>query len=113
MLEVGRSRHERRGGRPEPLRVLRARVVLRRARLELEADEALIAYDPGVMTRLDHVGVARPDLGLGSVLVCDVEPAGLSDAHVPDLTAVCAHDGLHALGPFPARLERHAGSGGG
>jgi hypothetical protein len=38
-------------------------------RLELEADEALITYHPGVMTRLDHVSVARPDLGLGSVLV--------------------------------------------
>src|SRR5215218_3780947 len=91
---------------------LRARVVLGRARLELEADEGLISYHPGVMTRLDHVSVARPDLCLGSVLVCDMEPAGLSDAHVPDLAAVRAHDRLHALRPLPARLERHAGSGG-
>jgi len=55
--------------------------------------------------------VAGPDGGLGSVLVCDVHPAGLSDAHVPDLAAVGAHDRLHALRPLPARLERHAGSG--
>src|SRR5829696_9820505 len=101
MLEVGRSRHERRGGRPEPLRALRPGVLLRGARLELEADEALIAYHPGVMTRLDHVSVARRDLGLGSVLVRDVESAGLSDAHVPNLTAVRARDRLHTLRPFP------------
>src|SRR6187200_3022641 len=97
--------------RPTGSRCLRARVFLRRARFELEADESLVAYHPAVMPRLDHVSVARPDVGLGSVLVRDVEPAGLSDPHVPDLTAVRAHDRLHALRPPPARLERHAGSG--
>src|SRR5215218_7891229 len=93
-------------------RCLRARVFLRRACLELEADESLIAYHPPVMARLDHVSVARPDVGLGSVLVCAVEPAGLSDAHMPDLAAIGAHDRFHALRPLPPRLERHAGSGG-
>ena len=98
--------------RPTGSRYLRAGVFLRRARLELEADEGLLAYHPSVMARLDHVSVARPDVGLGSVLVRDVEPAGLSDTHVPDLAAVCAHDRLDALRPLPARLERHAGGGG-
>src|SRR6202008_1127106 len=92
-------------------RSLRARVFLRRARLELEADESLVAYHPPVMARFDHVSVARPDVGLGSVLVRDVEPAGLSDTHVPDLAAVGAHDRLGAPRPPPARLERHARSG--
>src|SRR5215211_6907378 len=90
---------------------LRARVFLRRARLKLEADEALIAYHPGVMPRLDHVSIASPDLALSPVLVCDVQSAGLNHAHVPDLAAVCARDGLHALRPLPARLECHAGGG--
>src|SRR5918994_2795591 len=94
-----------------PFAALRLRVFLRRARFELEADEALIAQHPRIMSRLDHVGIAGPNLGLGPVLVCDVEPAGLDNAHVPDLAAVRAHDRLHALRPLPARLECHPGGG--
>jgi hypothetical protein len=63
------------------------------------------------MTRLDQVAIAGSDFGLGPILVRDVEPAGLNDAHVPDLTAVRADDRLNALRPLPPRLERHAGGG--
>src|SRR5829696_6053337 len=63
------------------------------------------------MTWLDHICVARSDLGLSPVFVRDVKPAGLNDAHVPDLTAVRAYDRLNALRPLPTRRERHAGSG--
>ena len=52
------------------------------------------------MARLDHVGVARADIGLGSVLVGDVDAAGLGDADVPDLAAVGAHDRLLASDHF-------------
>jgi hypothetical protein len=63
------------------------------------------------MTGLDHVSIAGPDLSLGPVLVHDVEPAGLNNAHVSDLAAIRANDRLHALRPLPTRFECHAGMG--
>jgi hypothetical protein len=89
---------------------LAASVLLGRPRLEFEADEALVADDPGVMTWLDHIGVAGTHLGLGAVVMLDDQLAGLDDADVPNLAAVGTGDRLHALGPPPPRLERHAGS---
>src|SRR5207244_2578142 len=94
--------------RARPARLLR-RVLLRRLLLELEGDEALVAVHPGVVTGLDHIGVAGPDVDLGPVLVCYVNAAGLNDADVPRLAAVGARHRLDALRPLPARLEREAG----
>src|SRR5690242_18320582 len=45
------------GARPTSRRLL-TRVLLGGVRLELEADEALVAEDLGIVPRLDHVGVA-------------------------------------------------------
>ena len=43
---------------------LAARVLLCRARLEFQRDEPIVADDPGVVARLDHVRLAGTDLGL-------------------------------------------------
>jgi hypothetical protein len=61
------------------------------------------------VTRLDQIGLAGTDLRLGAVLVPHGQTSGLDDADVPDLAAVGAGDGLHALGPLPSRLEREPG----
>ena len=52
-----------------------ARVLLRGFRLELEADEPVIADDLGVVAGLDHVHVAGTDLELGAVVMDHPHPA--------------------------------------
>src|SRR5918994_484125 len=81
-------------------------VFLRGLRLELEAHEPLVADDPRVVARLDHVRLARADLDLRSVLVPDADPARLEVADVACLAALGPGDGFEALRPPPARLER-------
>jgi hypothetical protein len=49
--------------------LLRTRVLLGGVRLELEADEALVAEDLRVVPRLDHVGVARCKLKHSAVVM--------------------------------------------
>src|SRR5437868_6183443 len=50
---------------------LLARVLLSRLRLELKADELLIADDLSVVAGLDHIGIPKPDLHVGAVLMSD------------------------------------------
>ena len=58
------------------LGLLRARrVVLGRLRLELVGDEFLVADDPGIVARLDGVGLALASLGLSPVVMSNVDPA--------------------------------------
>src|SRR4051812_287419 len=85
--------------RPRRLRqeALRARVLLGCARLELVADERLVAGDPGVVAGLDHVRGAGAEVDLGAVVVDDVHLPALDDPDVPHLAAVGAHDRLDAL----------------
>jgi hypothetical protein len=54
-------------------------VLLRRSRLELEADEPLVSDDPGVVTRLDDVRLTRAELNLGSVVMPHRQSAGVND----------------------------------
>jgi hypothetical protein len=44
--------------------------------LELQGHYLLVAEDPCVVIRFDDVGVPRPDVRLGSVVVDDVKLAG-------------------------------------
>jgi hypothetical protein len=60
------------------------------------------------MAGLDDVGVARPNVALGPVLVRDVQSPRLNDADVTYLAALGPDDGLHALRPLPTWLERVA-----
>ena len=53
----------------EVCRTLRLRVHLGRLRLELESDEGLVADDPCIVTGLDDVRLAGPDLDLRPVFV--------------------------------------------
>jgi hypothetical protein len=80
-------------------------------RLELKRDDRYVADHPGVVTRLDHVSLTRSKLDLGAVLMGYAHSAGLNNAHVPSLAAVCASDGLHALRPAPAGLECETSGG--
>src|SRR4051812_13927684 len=86
---AGRARWcgaRRRPLRPSGQRQARARldstlcVVLRRSRLELEADEPLVADHPRVVAGLDDVRLARTDLDFGAVLVLDGQPARVHNA---------------------------------
>src|SRR5215210_4872970 len=86
-------------------------VFLSRSRLELEADEPLVADDPRIVARLDDVRLAGADLDLGSVVVLDAQPAGMDHADVACLAAVRSGDGLDALRPPPPRLEREPPGG--
>src|SRR5581483_4127685 len=85
---------------------LRARVFLRRLRLELEADERLSADHLGVVAGLDHVRLAGAELENRSVRVRDAHPARVDDADVPELAPLGADDRLYAVRPAPAGLER-------
>src|SRR5438128_2187017 len=89
-------------------RDLPAGVLLRRTRLELERHEALIAYDPSVVTGLDHVGLTGPKLHFRAIVMSHGQPARLNDADMPRLATRRAGDRLYALRPLPAGLERHA-----
>src|SRR6266550_6054439 len=81
------------------------------ARLELIAHEGLVARDPGIVARLDHVGVAGGELELSAVVVPDDEASGPDHPDMAKLAAVGTGDRLHAVGPLPARLEGHARGG--
>jgi hypothetical protein len=50
-------------------------VLLGRTGLELEADERLVAHDPGVVPRLDDIRLPGGQVLLGPVLVRDVQPS--------------------------------------
>src|SRR4029450_7116638 len=91
--------------------ILRPRVLLRGARLELKADEALITDHPSVVARFDHVGLAGSKLELCAVVVCHMHATRLNNANVSNLAPVRTHDRLPALGPFPAGFESKASSG--
>src|SRR5581483_4270314 len=85
---------------------------VRLSRLELVADEGLVANDPGVVAGFDHVGVAGCELDLCAVLVAHREAPGGDDADVPVLAAVLPGDRLDALGPAPAGLKCEAAGAG-
>jgi hypothetical protein len=59
---------------PSPDRVSAFRVLLGRARLELEADERIVAYDRCVVPRFDDIGLTGGEVLLGSILVGYVHP---------------------------------------
>src|SRR6478672_2336315 len=80
-------------------------------RLEFKGDKALVADHPGVMTRLDHIGLSRPKVDLGAILVRYAQCPGLNHADMPRLAALCASHGLDTLRPPPARLEREPTDG--
>jgi hypothetical protein len=71
--------------------------LLCRARLEFQGHEPLVAHDPGVVPRLDHIRLTGTDLGFRAVLVPDGQSPGLDDADVPNLAAIGADDRLDAL----------------
>src|SRR5919198_4931915 len=76
--------------------------------LELDADERLVAEDPGIVARLDHVRIAGADVNRRTVVVDDVDLARNDVAEVRHLAAVGARHGLDALRPPPAGLEGEA-----
>src|SRR4029453_11110216 len=84
-------------------------VGLRGRAVELVADDGLVAGDPVVRAGVDDVGVARTGVALGAVLVDHVDGARDDHAHVVGLAVVGAGDGLDALRPLPAGLERDPG----
>src|SRR5215210_2288494 len=86
-------------------------VFLSRSRLELEADEPLVADDPRIVARLDDVRLAGADLDLGSVVVLDAQPARMDDADVASLACLGSRNRLDALRPPPSRLEREPSGG--
>src|SRR5437763_6231141 len=88
---------------------LAAGVLLGRLRLELEPNERVIPDHPGVVSRFDHVRLARAELGFGAVVVRDVQASRLNDSDMPRLTALGARHRLDAVRPFPAGLKRHPG----
>ena len=61
-------------------------------RLELEAHEALAAEDLRVVTWLDHIGLAGPNLEDGAVVVRHAHPPGLHDADVSVLATRGSRD---------------------
>src|SRR6476469_6483533 len=87
------------------------RVLLRCPRVELEPDDGLVANDPGVVPRLDHVRLAGADFLLGSVVVNDMHGPGLQEPDVVGLAALAPRDRLDALRPSPARLQPHPRGG--
>jgi hypothetical protein len=85
-----------------------ARELLSGLVFELEADEALVTQDLGIVARLDHVGLARSDFKRRAVVMRDAHASRRHNTDVPMLAAVSASDGLHALGPPPSRLHCEA-----
>src|SRR5205085_594543 len=78
---------------------------------ELEADEGLAAEHLRVVARFDHVDLAGGELDDGSVVVRHPHPAGLDHSDVSELTRVRTGDGLDAVRPAPAGLERQSRRG--
>jgi hypothetical protein len=77
---------------------LALRVFLRRSRLELEADEPLVADHPRVVAGLDDVRLPRTDLDLGAVLA----PSGLA---LQALLERRASSGTRSLSSYGRGLE--------
>lgn len=63
-----------------PHRERRAPSVLPQRRFELDALEGLLADEPGVVTGLDHVSVARCEFDLCAVLMSDARSFGHESA---------------------------------
>src|SRR6476661_2239747 len=80
-----------------------------RAAVELVPDGDVVADDPRVVARLDHVRVAGPDVQLGAVVVHHVHRTLDQRALVVQLARVRLDEGLDAFGPLPAGLERDPG----
>jgi hypothetical protein len=89
--------------------ILGPRVLLGGPGFKLVGDDPVVAYDPGVVTRLDHIRLSRSNLAFRPVLVGDVQATLLQNADVASLAAVGSNDGLDAFGPAPTRFERVAG----
>src|SRR5262245_18677919 len=83
------------------------RVLLGCPRVELVPDDGLVADDPGVVTWLDDVRLARLDFLLAAVLVDDVHRSRLQQTDVVGLTVLASHDRPDAFRPSPARLQPH------
>src|SRR5437763_16591291 len=75
----------------------RLRVGLRSARIELEADHRLATRDPRIVSRFDHVRVARPKVLLRSVVVNDVHTSRNDRPDVVRLTTRSASNRLDAF----------------
>lgn len=82
-------------------RALRA-LCVRFATLEFERDERLIADDPRVVPRLNHIGVALPRVRLGLVVVTNVKVTSHHRSDVLRLTGIGARNGLYCLRPTPS-----------
>src|SRR5262245_51209174 len=76
---------------------LLACVLLSGARLELEADEAVVAEDLCIVARFNHIGLAGPNLKDSAVVMRHAHPPRLHNAHVPVLATIGPGDGLHTL----------------
>jgi hypothetical protein len=72
---------------------------------ELERHHKVIADNPRVVSRLNHVRVAGCDLSFGSIVVHHSQSASHDGSNVTYLTRVGAGHRLHTLGPPPSRLE--------
>src|SRR5262249_45901853 len=72
---------------------------------KVEGDAGLVAQDPRVVTRRAIEEVTGTDLDLAAVIHLDGHSSRNDIAGVMDHAALRADDGLHALGPLPARLE--------
>src|SRR5437588_6557819 len=84
----------------------RLRVVA--AGLEVNADERLVADDPGVVARRYRDQVAAPDLRLRAVVHPERHLPGDDVDEVRDFATLGAGDRLDGLRPLPARLESRA-----
>ena len=58
------------------------------------------------MARLDHIDVAWADLDFGVVIMADLQLPRRHCPYMMRLTALGTSDGLNALRPAPARLQR-------
>ena len=75
--------------------------------IELVGHELLIADNPRIVPWLDLVSRASTHVGLGPVVMDDMEPPLHHHTQVVHLTAVPADHRLDALGPTPTWLRGH------
>jgi hypothetical protein len=87
------------------------RVLLGGLRLELEPHDALVADDPRIVTGLDDVRLAGPDLLFRAVFVGHLHRARLQKPEVAHLTLLASDDRLDALRPSPSGLQPHPANG--
>src|SRR3954454_4994129 len=85
---------------------------LGRLALELQRHERFIAYDPGVVARLETVGVTRAEVGFSAVGRRDVDLARHDISQVCSLATISADHRLDAVRPLPTRLKDKAAYGG-